>query len=129
MSNLPTLLPMASPYLMGRQPVAIEAQKPVMLQGIPESLGTLGGVLSLVGAMTGTYHGYIRNNGSFGWALAWLAFGSVLPVFSIPISLAQGFGKPKPQGVSGLAGIFNRRRNWRRAVPRSRPRVRYRRYV
>ena len=40
------------------------------------------------------YHGYKRNK-SAGWAVAWGVFGAVAPVLSVPIALAQGFGKPK----------------------------------
>jgi len=40
------------------------------------------------------YHGYKRT-GSVGWALGWSVFGSMLPFFAVPISLAQGFGKKK----------------------------------
>lgn len=52
-------------------------------------------VLSLVGMGAGVYHGYKRNDDSIGWAVAWGIFGGLLPVISIPISLAQGFGKEK----------------------------------
>ncbi len=55
----------------------------------------LWGALALAGAATGIYHGYKRNNGSIGWGLGWGLFGSVAPVISIPLSLAEGFGKPQ----------------------------------
>lgn len=54
-------------------------------------------VLSAVGAISGAYHGYKRND-SAGWAVAWFFFGSWLPLLSIPISLAQGFGKRAKKG-------------------------------
>ena len=120
MSQLPTLLPVPVQYLMGRQQMSLSPSTPTMLQGIPESLGTIGTMLSIVGAMSGMYHGYIRNGNSLGWGIGWMAFGSLLPIISIPLSLAQGFAQQKPQGVSGLSGIFNRRRNWHRAPRRSR---------
>jgi len=50
---------------------------------------------SIAGAGTGAYHGYKRNNDSVGWAIGWFFFGGILPILSIPISLAEGFGKPK----------------------------------
>ncbi len=50
---------------------------------------------SLAGAISGAYHGYKRNNGSVGWAFGWSVFGGLLPFFSIPLSLAEGFGKPE----------------------------------
>jgi hypothetical protein len=49
---------------------------------------------SLAGALTGAYHGYKRNQ-SIGWALGWGILGSMLPIFTIPLSLAQGFGERK----------------------------------
>lgn len=53
------------------------------------------GALALAGAATGIYHGYKRNHGSIGWGLGWGLFGSVAPVISIPLSIAEGFGKPQ----------------------------------
>lgn len=49
-------------------------------------------VLSMLGSTTGAYHGYKRNN-SLGWALAWFVLGSMFPMVTIPVSLAQGFAK------------------------------------
>ncbi len=40
------------------------------------------------------YHGYKRTK-SVGWALLWSIFGSAMPFFAVPVSLAQGFSKPK----------------------------------
>lgn len=51
-------------------------------------------LLSLAGATTGAYHGYKRNN-SLGWAVAWFFLGGWFPLLSIPVSLAQGYAKPK----------------------------------
>jgi hypothetical protein len=51
-------------------------------------------VLSFVGMAAGAYHGYKRNN-SIGWAIAWGLLGGIAPVITLPVSLAQGFGKPK----------------------------------
>lgn len=53
-------------------------------------------VASLAGASLGAYHGYKRNHGSIGWALAWAFFGSVFPLITVPIALAQGFGEEEP---------------------------------
>lgn len=51
-------------------------------------------VLATAGAASGAYHGYRRNK-SVGWAIAWAVLGAIAPVVTIPVSLAQGFGKPK----------------------------------
>jgi len=52
----------------------------------------------VVGGATGAYHGYRRHRGSWGWALGWSLLGSIAPFVTVPVSLAQGFGKPKPKG-------------------------------
>lgn len=56
----------------------------------------LGTALGWTGSVAGVYHGYKRNNGSVGWALAWGLIGGIWPI-SIPLMLAQGFGKPLPK--------------------------------
>ncbi len=50
--------------------------------------------ISLAGAAAGAYHGYKRNN-SIGWAIAWAILGGLVPIITVPVSLAQGFGKKK----------------------------------
>ncbi len=50
--------------------------------------------LSIAGAATGAYHGYKRDR-SVGWAIAWGLLGGAFPIVTIPVSIAQGFGKPK----------------------------------
>lgn len=52
------------------------------------------GLACVAGAATGAYHGYKRNN-SVGWAIGWALLGSIFPVITIPVSLAQGFGERK----------------------------------
>lgn len=46
------------------------------------------------GAGLGAYHGYKRNE-SIGWALWWGFWGGLVPVFTVPVAFAQGFGKKK----------------------------------
>lgn len=55
---------------------------------------TAWGLLSLASGAASGFHGYRRNN-SIGWAVAWFALGTVLPVITPVIALAQGFGKRK----------------------------------
>lgn len=38
------------------------------------------------------YHGYKRTR-SLGWTLVWAAAGLFIPIVTIPVALAQGFGK------------------------------------
>jgi hypothetical protein len=51
-------------------------------------------VTGLAGAAAGAYHGYKRNN-SVGWAIGWALLGGAFPIITVPVSLAQGFGKKK----------------------------------
>ncbi len=53
---------------------------------------TIAGILSIASAAASGYHGYKRNN-SLGWALWWFFMGSIFPVVTPAIALAQGFGK------------------------------------
>ncbi len=50
--------------------------------------------LLLASGAASTYHGYKRNN-SIGWALAWGAAGTIFPIITPTVALAQGFGKRK----------------------------------
>jgi hypothetical protein len=47
---------------------------------------------SVAGVAAGAYHGYARND-SIGWAIWWAAMGGLFPFVTIPVSIAQGFGK------------------------------------
>lgn len=51
-------------------------------------------IASVAGMGSGAYHGYRRND-SVGWAIGWALLGGLFPVVTIPVSIAQGFGKPK----------------------------------
>lgn len=52
------------------------------------------GVLALASAGVSGYHGYRRNN-SLGWGLWWFFMGSIFPIVTPVIALAQGLGKRK----------------------------------
>lgn len=52
------------------------------------------GALSVVSGAASAYHGYRRNQ-SIGWGVWWFIMGSVFPVITPAIGLAQGFGKRK----------------------------------
>jgi len=63
-------------------------------EGLPLWARLAIGTLGTVGMAAGAYHGYKRNN-SVGWAIGWALLGGMFPVITIPVSLAQGFGKRK----------------------------------
>ena len=50
--------------------------------------------VSLASGAAMAYHGYKRT-GSAGWAFGWSVFGSFMPFFAVPLSLAQGYSKKK----------------------------------
>jgi hypothetical protein len=50
--------------------------------------------LALVSATASGFHGYRRNN-SLGWGLVWFVMGSVFPIITPVIGLAQGFGQER----------------------------------
>jgi hypothetical protein len=52
------------------------------------------GVLAITSAAVSAYHGYRRNQ-SIPWAIWWFFAGSILPVFTPVIAIAQGYGKSK----------------------------------
>lgn len=56
-------------------------------------LRTAWAVASTVSSAVSAYHGYKRND-SIGWALWWGLMGSMFPVITPTIALAEGFAKP-----------------------------------
>lgn len=49
-------------------------------------------LLATVAAGASAYHGYKRND-SIGWGVAWGLLGGIAPIITVPIALAQGFGR------------------------------------
>ena len=60
----------------------------------PSTRSTLWGIASIASGAASAYHGYKRNN-SIGWGVWWFIMGSMFPVITPVIGLAQGFGKRK----------------------------------
>ena len=60
--------------------------------GVTSTLALVHWGLALIGSTTGAYHGYKRND-SVGWGIGWYFLGAMFPEITIPVSLAQGFGK------------------------------------
>ena len=56
---------------------------------------TLASSVALAGTALGAYHGYKRTE-SLGWALGWALLGGLFPIITIPVALAQGFGRREP---------------------------------
>lgn len=51
--------------------------------------------VALAGTALGAYHGYKRTE-SVGWAIGWALLGGLFPFITVPVALAQGFGKHEP---------------------------------
>lgn len=84
-------------------PVSITVRPTGALIGAWWSLSTVSGLLS-------AYHGFKRNNGSLGWALAWFLMGSALPVVVPVIAFTQGFAEPSVSKNRGSGYRLPRRR-------------------
>lgn len=52
------------------------------------------GILGTVSMAASVYHGYKRNQ-SVAWAIWWGIMGSLFPVVTPVVAVAQGFGKPR----------------------------------
>lgn len=59
------------------------------------TLATLGTLAAVAGTTIGAYHGYVRNGGSVGWAIAWGLLGGAFPLITVPIAVVQGVGTRK----------------------------------
>jgi len=92
----------AEPHGRGTAISTYQARRKTIPFKIPESLAGIEEMYAhpamqaagMVGAVAGAYHGYKRNN-SIAWALVWSVLGGSMPFFTIPVSVAQGFGKRK----------------------------------
>lgn len=56
-------------------------------------IGSMRLAYSALGAAFGGIHGYRRNGGKMGWAVAWGAAGAFLPLLTGIVAVAQGYGK------------------------------------
>ena len=56
--------------------------------------------VAVAGTALGAYHGYKRTE-SVGWAIGWALLGGLFPFITIPVAIAQGFGKPEPAFTRG----------------------------
>lgn len=55
-------------------------------------------LIGIAGTALGAYHGYKRN-GSVAWAVVWGLAGGAVPIVTIPVAVAQGFGEPGPDAM------------------------------
>lgn len=63
----------------------------------PAGMAMFWTLVSAAGAGLSSYHGYKRNAASnpIAWALWWGLWGSVLPIITLPIAIAQGYAEPE----------------------------------
>ncbi len=69
-------------------------------QGNVSSWSVTWGILSALGVALAAYHGYKRNHESTGAAVGWGVLGGLFPVITVPVALAQGYGKPRGSSAS-----------------------------
>lgn len=50
--------------------------------------------LTIAAAAGAGFHGYRRNN-SLGWGLVWFTMGTLFPIVTTVVGLAQGYGQPR----------------------------------
>ena len=74
-------------------PLGAESPTSVLVPPLTTA-GILWSLLSTAGVAASAYHGYKRNN-SVGWGIAWAFLGGLVPIVTVPIAIAQGFGKRK----------------------------------
>jgi hypothetical protein len=81
--------PQKGPYPIATTHVQPQAQpKPSLFQKMHTP------TMRAAGSAIAAFHGYKRH-GSIGWAVVWSIMGSLSPVFTNVIAVAQGFGKKK----------------------------------
>lgn len=78
--------------IAGSLPTQDVAVKEIVSGGISDTVADAWPLFSVAGVGMGAYHGYRRND-SVGWAIGWGLLGGLFPFITIPVSLAQGFGK------------------------------------
>tara|TARA_Y100001937_G_C7056022_1_gene301443 strand:+ start:219 stop:734 length:516 start_codon:yes stop_codon:yes gene_type:complete len=69
---------------------SVKIGKRTLCMSKPSLISTLG---SWAGSISGAYHGYKRNGDSWGWGIGWFILGGMFWPLTIPISVAQGYGK------------------------------------
>jgi len=55
----------------------------------------LHGALRIISAGACAFHGVKRNSGSVGWGIWWFVLGSLFPVITPVVAVAQGYAKTK----------------------------------
>ncbi len=53
------------------------------------------GTLTVLSALFSGVHGFKRNNGSIGWGLWWFIGGSIFPIVTPVLAMAQGYAKKR----------------------------------
>lgn len=76
----------------GWLPVRVGADFPSALETGLNRIPPWWSVLSTVSSGLSAYHGYMRTQ-SVGWAVGWALVGGLFPVITLPVAIAQGFGK------------------------------------
>ena len=78
------------PQQCGPDERSVKIGKRTLCMSKPSLLSQIG---SYSGSISGAYHGYKRNGDSWGWGIGWFILGGMFWPLTIPISVAQGYGK------------------------------------
>jgi hypothetical protein len=87
--------------LTGYEQVVDSTGKPIGWVWKPSASTYVWGALSTVSMAVSAYHGYKRNE-SVGWAIWWGLMGSIFPVITPVIAVAEGYAEPE-RGLHGGA--------------------------
>ena len=86
----------------------LELQREVKIR---RRMRTIWWTLATAAGGLSAFHGYRRNR-SVGWALGWFAAGTILPLPTVVIAIAQGYGKPKASVMhKQLGAVASKRLN------------------
>jgi len=86
-------------------------------EGMSDGWRGVWSLAALASSGAGAYHGYLRNNGSIGYAVLWAVLGGMFPVVVPAIAYAQGFGKPEAvappaKTAAGSCGVSTSGDSW-----------------
>jgi len=91
-----TALAMGVPYHEATGPMNVWQAIPGPTQqqsSVSRHLGWVGLGIVAVGAIAAGVHGYKRSGGSIGSTIGWSFLGAIAPIITVPVALAQGYGK------------------------------------
>lgn len=89
-------MPTYNPNAMLLATYGVPAVRPAgeVIPGVSDTYAVVWGVASTVSMAASAYHGVKRNN-SVGYGIWWGLMGTLFPIITPTIAIAQGFAKPR----------------------------------